>query len=315
MSGKVITLSGGVGGAKLVLGLSHVVDGDDLIVACNTGDDFQHLGLTICPDIDSVLYALSDLSDQQRGWGRKDETWTFMSALSGLGGPDWFNLGDGDLATHVLRSDMLREGKTLGDATADLADRMGITATILPMSDDPVSTVVHTATDDLAFQHYFVREQCAPVVTGFTFDGIERARPQTKLLDALATNPRAIIIAPSNPYVSVDPILKLPGLRAALDAAGAPIVAVSPIVGGAALKGPAAKMMEELGKDVSVLGIAEHYRGLIDGLVMDTEDADLAPTIKDMGIATLATPSVMTDLASRIALAETTLEFAAGLRR
>lgn len=310
MSGKVVTLSGGVGGAKLVLGLSHVVEGDRLLVACNTGDDFQHLGLTICPDIDSVLYALSDLSDQQRGWGRKDETWTFMAALSRLGGPDWFNLGDGDLATHVLRSDMLGRSSSLSDVTAEIAERMGITATILPMSDDPVSTVVHTATVDMAFQHYFVREQCAPVVTGFSFDAIERARPNPALIQALADDPEAIIIAPSNPYVSVDPILKLPGLRAGLKAAGTPIVAVSPIVGGAALKGPAAKMMQELGKDASVLGIAEHYLGLIDGLVIDAQDAGLATAIEDMGIATLATPAVMTDLASRIALAEATLEFA-----
>ena len=314
MSGKLVTLSGGVGGAKLVLGLSHVVQDDALLMACNTGDDFEHLGLTICPDVDSVLYALSGLSDQQRGWGRKNETWTFMSALGGLGGPEWFNLGDGDLATHVLRSDMLRRGASLGDVTAEIANRMGITATILPMSDDPVSTIVHTATGDMAFQHYFVREQCAPSVTGFTFDGIETARPNPALMQALTDGPEAIIIAPSNPYVSVDPILELPGLRAALKAADTPIVAVSPIVGGAALKGPAAKMMQELRKDVSVLGIAEHYRGLIDGLVIDAQDAELAPTIEAMGIATLATPSVMTDLATRIALAEATLEFARGLR-
>ena len=315
MSGKVITLSGGVGGAKLVLGLSHVVEGDDLLVACNTGDDFQHLGLTICPDIDSVLYALSGLSDQQRGWGRKDETWTFMSALSGLGGPEWFNLGDGDLATHIVRSDMLRDGKSLSETTAELANRMGVTATVLPMSDDAVSTIVHTATEDLAFQHYFVREQCVPVVTGFSFDGIERAQPQARLLDGMVAIPEAIVIAPSNPYVSVDPILALPGLRAAMKTARAPVVAVSPIVGGAALKGPAAKMMQELGKDVSVLGIAEHYRGLIDGLVIDTEDAGLAPAIEDMGIAALVTPTVMTDLASRIGLAKDTLKFAGELRQ
>ena len=315
MNGKVIALSGGVGGAKLVLGLSHVVDSDKLLVVCNTSDDFQHLGLTICPDIDSVLYAVSGLSDQQRGWGRKNETWAFMSALRDLGGPDWFNLGDGDLAMHVLRSELLRRGKTLSGVTAELASRMGIATTILPMSDFPVSTVVHTATEDLAFQHYFVREQCAPRVTGFTFDGIEQASPQVKLLEVLATNPEAIIIAPSNPYVSIDPILELPGLRKALKAADAPIVAVSPIVGGAALKGPAAKMMQELGKDVSVFGIAQHYQGLIDGLVIDAQDARLASAIEDIGIATFTTSSVMTDLADRIALARDTFEFACGLRR
>ena len=197
--------------------------------------------------------------------------------------------------------------------TVDLAARMGVTATVLPMSDDPVSTIVHTANEDLAFQHYFVREQCAPSVTGFSFAGIEAARPAPLLLEALADTPDAILIAPSNPYVSVDPILSLPGLRSALKAAGVPIVAVSPIVGGAALKGPAAKMMQELGKDVSVLGVAQHYQGFIDGLVIDQQDAGYAPQIEEMGIATLSAQTVMTDLASRVGLAKVTLNFAKGL--
>jgi LPPG:FO 2-phospho-L-lactate transferase len=315
MSGKIITLSGGVGGAKLVLGLSHVVNGDDLVVACNTGDDFDHLSLRICPDIDSVLYALSGLSDQIRGWGRKDETWTFMSAIKDLQGPDWFNLGDRDLATHVLRTDLLRQGKSLGEVTANLAQRLGISATILPMSDDTVATIVQTKIGDLAFQHYFVREQCGPKVTGFTFDNIDRAQPQPRLLEALRTGPKAIVIAPSNPYVSVDPILGLPGLRKAMMNAEAPILAVSPIVGGQAIKGPAAKMMTELGKDVSVLGIAAHYQGLIDGLIIDKVDAELAPQIKAMGIEPHVTQTVMKDLEGRIELAQTTLDFAAGIAR
>lgn len=314
MSGRVITLSGGVGGAKLVLGLSHIVAGSDLIVACNTGDDFDHLGLRICPDIDSVLYALSGLSDQVRGWGRKDETWSFMAAIKDLQGPGWFNLGDRDLATHVLRTDMLRQGDSLSAVTDDLAKRLGINATVLPMSDERVSTRVQTQTGELAFQHYFVREQCAPIVTGFVFDGIAKARPQADVLDALGTA-RTIVIAPSNPYVSVDPILHLPGMRNALRDAAAPIVAVSPIVGGRAIKGPAAKMMTELGIDVSVLGVAEHYRGLIDGLVIDVLDAKLAPEINAMGIETCVTQTVMTDLDSRIALAQATLDFAGGLVR
>ena len=310
MSGAVVTLSGGVGGAKLVLGLSQVVAGTKLVVACNTGDDFTHLGLRVCPDIDSVLYALSGLSDQTRGWGRKDETWTFMSAMKELHGPEWFNLGDGDLATHVLRTDLLTNGKTLGDVTGDLARRLGIKADIQPMSDDPVATIVHTNTGDLAFQHYFVREQCGPCVTGFSFNGIDVARPQSRIMDALQSDPTAIIIAPSNPYVSVDPILRLTGMKAALKNARAPIVAVSPIVGGQTIKGPAAKMMQELGKDVSALGIACHYQDLIDGLVIDVQDAELAPQIREMGIKTHITQTVMTDLNSRIELAKSTLEFA-----
>ena len=310
MSGAVVTLSGGVGGAKLVLGMSYVVAGRELVVVCNTGDDFTHLGLRVCPDIDSVLYALSGLSDQTRGWGRKDESWTFMSAMKDLQGPEWFNLGDGDLATHVLRTDMLAQNKTMAEVTGNLALRMGIEADILPMSDDPVATIVHTDAGDLAFQHYFVREQCGPRVTGFSFDGTENAEPQSQIVGALQSDPEAIIIAPSNPYVSVDPILQLKGMKMALKNAGAPIVAVSPIIGGKAIKGPAAKMMQELGKDVSVLSIAAHYQDLIDGLVIDVQDAELAPQIREMGIKTLVTQSVMTDLNGRIELAQATLDFA-----
>lgn len=310
MSAPVLTLSGGVGGAKLVLGLSKVLDGDDLVVACNTGDDFDHLGLRICPDIDSVIYALSGLSDQQRGWGRRDETWTFMSAVKDLKGPDWFNLGDGDLATHVLRSEFLRQGQTLGAVTADLAACLGITANVCPMTDDPVATVVQTPTGDLAFQHYFVREQCQPTVTGFRFDGITQAHPNDQIINALRSDPKAIIIAPSNPYVSVDPILHIPGMLDAIKGAKAPIVAVSPIVGGQAIKGPAAKMMEELGKDVSVLGIAQHYRDLLDGLVIDQQDAHLAAEIEGLGMRVHIAQTLMTDLETRVALAQTTLDFA-----
>jgi LPPG:FO 2-phospho-L-lactate transferase len=238
-----------------------------------------------------------------------------MAALKELGGPEWFNLGDGDLATHVLRSDLLRQGKSLGEVTENLARRLGINAAILPMSNDPIATIVQTAAGDIAFQHYFVRDQCGPQVTGFRFSEIENAHPHPGILIALQSGPEAIVIAPSNPYVSVDPILHLPGLRSAMKAAGAPIVAVSPIVGGQALKGPAAKMMGELGKDVSVLGVAEHYLGLIDGLVIDDQDAGYASKISAMGIEVFVTNTVMTDLDSRISLAKTTLEFARGLAR
>jgi LPPG:FO 2-phospho-L-lactate transferase len=310
MTGPIVTLSGGVGGAKMVLGLSHLVENDRLVVACNTGDDFDHLGLRICPDIDSVLYALAGLSDEERGWGRRAETWTCMSALRELGGPGWFNLGDADLATHLLRSDLLRHGRTPGEVTADLARHMGVKAKILPMSDDPVATVVNTQTGDLAFQHYFVREQCAPEVTGFLFEGIDQARVHAAIRGALENDPEAIVIAPSNPYVSIDPILGLRGMAKLLTGSGAPIVAVSPIVGGQALKGPAAKMMQELGNDVSALGIAKHYQGLVDGIVIDEQDAHLAHDIESLGIRTRVARTVMTDLETRVALAEATLDFA-----
>ena len=315
MISQVVCLSGGVGGAKLVQGLSYVVNGSDLIVACNTGDDFDHLGLRICPDIDSVLYALGGLSDQQRGWGRRDESWTFMAALKGFGGPDWFNLGDGDLATHVLRTDGLNRGKSLSEVTLNLAQAMGIDACILPMSNDPIATIVNTNEGTLAFQHYFVREQCQPEVTGFSFDLIEAATPQPDIIRALGNGPKTVVIAPSNPYVSVDPILELAGMREAVTSSGAPIVAVSPIIGGQAVKGPAAKMMRELGKDVSVLGVAQHYQGFIDGLVIDELDATFAAEIESMGIQTLVAPTLMTDIDSKIALAEHTLGFAESLTK
>jgi LPPG:FO 2-phospho-L-lactate transferase len=310
MNDHVVTLTGGVGGAKLVLGLSHIVEGDNLVVVCNTGDDFDHLGLRVCPDIDSVLYALAGLSDQVRGWGRRDESWVFMDALGGLGGPDWFNLGDRDLATHVLRTDMMRTGGSLSQVTKDLATRMGIDAVILPMSDNPVATIVQTETGELAFQHYFVREQCKPEVTGFTFDGISVAKPQSQVIEALTSNPKAVLIAPSNPYVSVDPILNLPGMRDAIKANGAPVVAVSPIIGGQAVKGPAAKMMKELGKDVSVMGIAQHYHGLTDGLVIDNADAQLASQIEAMGISVRVTQTLMSDVKTKINLSKLCLDFA-----
>lgn len=312
--GRIIALSGGVGGAKLVLGLSHLVDGDALTVVTNTGDDFDHFGLRICPDTDTVLYTLGGLADKERGWGREGETWAFMQAMGALGGEDWFNLGDADLALHVLRTTRLAAGDTLSRITADVAARMGIAARILPMSDDPVATIVNTPDGPLPFQQYFVRDRCAPVVTGFKFSGLEAARPNPALLAGLKNAPAAILFAPSNPYVSIDPILGLPGLRDALKASGAPVVAVSPIIGGTAVKGPAAKMMAELGADVSSLGIARHFAGLIDGLIVDEADAGLMPAIEDLGMRAMAVPTLMTDLASRIALGRIAMDFAADLR-
>lgn len=312
--GHIIALSGGVGGAKLVLGLSHLLAAGSLTVVTNTGDDFDHFGLRICPDTDTVLYTLSGLADKERGWGRGGETWAFMQAMSALGGEDWFNLGDADLALHVLRTTRLAAGDTLSRFTADVAERMGIGVRIMPMSDDPVATIVNTTDGQLPFQQYFVRDRCASIVTGFSFRGLEAARPNPGLLDALARAPSAILIAPSNPYVSIDPILGLPGLRDAIKASGAPVVAVSPIVGGAAIRGPAAKMMAELGADVSAFGIARHYAEIVDGLIVDEADAALVPAIEDMGIRAMAAPAVMTDLASRIDLARVAMDFAAGLR-
>ncbi len=312
-AGSVITLSGGVGGAKLVLGLSHVLPPGQLTVVTNTGDDFDHLGLRICPDIDTVIYTLADLANREQGWGRAGETWTFMQVLRDLGGDDWFNLGDGDLALHVFRTNRLNNGANLSQVTAEIARSLGIEVKILPMCDEPVSTMVKTPKGMLAFQHYFVRERCEPVVTGFDFKGIENAHPNPALIPLLANNTDAIVIAPSNPFVSVDPILSVPGLRGMLRQCRAPIIAVSPIVGGDAIKGPAAKMMGEMGLQSSALEIARHYQGFIDALVIDEKDANLAPAILAMGIEACVAPTVMKDLDDRIELAKITLELASRL--
>ncbi len=312
--GTVIALSGGVGGAKLVLGLAHALSSDRLLVVTNTGDDFDHFGLRICPDTDTVIYTLSNLADPERGWGRVDESWNFMKAVTDLGGEDWFNLGDRDLALHVLRTQRLKAGASLSAVTADITETLGIAVPIVPMCDEPVATMVDTPQGRMAFQHYFVRERCAPRVTGFKFEGIDAARPAPALNEAMSAEPGAIILAPSNPFVSVAPILTVPGMRALLRNCGAPIVAVSPIVGGRALKGPAAKMMDELGMPASALEIARHYADFIDGLVIDETDANLASAIEELGIRAHIAPTIMRSLDDRIDLARQSVDFATRLR-
>ncbi len=309
----VLALSGGIGGAKLALGLSHALPDGALTIVANTGDDFDHLGLSISPDIDTLTYVLSDLDNQQTGWGRRDETWSFMETLGSLGGETWFKLGDRDLALHVERTQRLRTGETLSAITADIARRLGARARILPMTDDPVRTQVMTADGPLDFQRYFVGMQCAPAVTGFRFAGVENAVPHPALL-VLLRDPRlrAVVICPSNPFISVDPILALPGVRAALAACAAPIVAISPIIGGDAVKGPTAKMMRELRIAVTAASVADHYTGLIDGLIVDNADAAITPAHP---VALDARPVLMRSLDHKIALAEATLAFADRLAR
>lgn len=311
-----VALSGGVGGAKLALGLSRVLAGDSLTVVCNTADDFDHLGLRVCPDLDTVMYTLGGISNRDTGWGQAHETWSFLEALSHLGGETWFRLGDRDVATHVERTRRLRAGETLTEVTAALCGALGIAARVLPMSDDPVRTVVLTGTGELSFQHYFVRDACAPTVSGFRFDGIDTARPSPVFLEALEDHDTAaILICPSNPFVSVDPLLALDGVEAALRRTEVPVVAVSPIVGGAAIKGPAAKMMAELGMPVTAVGVARHYRerDLLDGFVIDDADTGEAAEIEDLGLPTLVTGTVMETLADRERLARETIDFARGL--
>lgn len=312
----VLALCGGVGGAKLAFGLAAELAPDDLTIVVNTGDDFEHLGLTICPDIDTVLYTLSGLADRERGWGLAGETWGFMSALSRLGGEDWFMLGDHDLATHVERTRRLAAGESLSSVTKSLARALGLSANIVPMSDAPVRTRIQTDQGELEFQRYFVQQRCAPVARAVRYQGVDDATPSAEFAAALARpDLGAIVICPSNPYLSIDPILAVPGVREALERAEAPIVAVSPIIAGAALKGPAAKLMAELGATPSVEAVAHHYAGLIDGLVIDTADLSALGVIEAAGVRAIATQSVMHDDNDRRRLTRRTLEFAADLAR
>jgi LPPG:FO 2-phospho-L-lactate transferase len=304
----VLALSGGVGGAKLALGLTRVLPAGTLTVVANTGDDFEHLGLHIAPDLDTLTYVLADLDNLQTGWGRRDETWSFMAALAGLGGETWFRLGDRDLAMHVERTRRLKAGETLSAITADVARRLGINSRILPMTDDKVRTRVATHDGVLDFQHYFVGRQCVPEVTGFIFEGADTAAPHPDVIAALRhPGLRAVIICPSNPFISIDPILALPALRQALAATAAPVIAVSPIIAGRAVKGPTAKMMTELGLSVDPLTVAAHYRGLIDGYVMDDADSQMAAML-DLPVET--TRTLMQSLDDREALAHAVLSFA-----
>ena len=310
-TGPVLALCGGVGGAKLALGLYRHLGPDRLTVVVNTGDDFEHLGLHISPDLDTVLYTLSGCNNPETGWGRADETWTFMSVLESLGGETWFRLGDADLALHVERTRRLRSGESLTTVSEAFREHLGVRARILPMSDDPVGTVVDTPDGRLSFQHYFVREGCRPTVTGIAFEGVERARPNPLFLETLCDPALwAVAICPSNPYLSVDPILAIPGVRTAIEACPAPVVAVSPVVGGRAIKGPTAKIMRELGVPATSTAIARHYKALIDGLVLDRGDAAEA---EGLSRPSLVTKTVMTSLEDRIALARTVLDFAAQL--
>ena len=313
-NGHMIALCGGVGGAKLAFGLTRILAPEDLTIVVNTGDDFVHLGLHVSPDIDTVAYTLSDLGDRERGWGLAGETWQFMDQLKRLGGEGWFNLGDRDLAMHVERTRRLAAGETLSEVTAALAGALGIRHPVVPMSDDPVRTIVQTADGELGFQRYFVGEQCRPVVTGVRFEGAAAAEPSPGLRALLARRDiTAVIVCPSNPYLSIDPILAVPGVRAGLEALDAPIVAVSPIVGGRAIKGPAAKLMLELGVTPGALAIVEHYNGLLSGLVVDRQDVAEAEALETLGLPTLATPSVMASDEDRIRLAGQTLAFAEAL--
>jgi LPPG:FO 2-phospho-L-lactate transferase len=307
---SVLALAGGVGGAKLANGLAAILPPGTLTVVVNIGDDFEHLGVTICPDIDTVTYTLAGINDQKQGWGLAGESWAFMDAVGALGGETWFRLGDRDMATHILRTARL-PAESLSAITADFAAKLGITQAIVPMSDDRVRSIVSTDEGDLPFQDYFVRRQCAPRFHSIRFEGVEQARPSPGFLAALDDPAlEAILFCPSNPMLSIAPILAVPGVREKLEQRRVPCVALSPFIAGQAVKGPAAKIMGELGLPTTPHAVAGHYGALIDGLVIDKADGE---TQGDIAPALLATDILMRDTEDQRRLAEEVLTFARGI--
>jgi LPPG:FO 2-phospho-L-lactate transferase len=302
---SVLALSGGIGGAKLALGLYRILPPGQLTVIANSGDDFDHLGLSVSPDIDTLLYTLAGIDNPQQGWGRRDETWTFMAALETLGGDTWFKLGDGDLAIHVERTRRLAAGESLSQITGDFRRRLGISAQLLPMTDERVCTRLRTAEGWLDFQEYFVRLRAAPVVREIAYAGASAARANSDFVDALAKDDiEAVVICPSNPFLSIDPILSLPGVRRALRACRAPVVAVSPIIGGKAVKGPTAKIMAELGLPIGAAAVAQHYEDILDIFVADEADAG---EVEQLGIPVILSKTLMLTIEDREALAKAVL--------
>jgi LPPG:FO 2-phospho-L-lactate transferase len=307
---KIVALAGGVGGAKLAHGLAQILPPEDLTVIVNTGDDFEHLGLYICPDLDTVCYTLAGLANPETGWGRVDESWQTIANIEKLGGPNWFRLGDQDIATHLERTRRLKEGQSLSKITRDFCAAWGVKHTVLPMSDQPVRTIVETDEDELAFQEYFVHRRCEPKVKGFRFDGIDLAEPTADARAAIQSA-EAVILCPSNPWVSIDPILALTPFPSPEIRERGVIVAVSPIIGGKTVKGPAAKMYAELGIQPSALAVANHYRSILHGFVLDTVDAHL---VEKISVQTLVTDTLMKSITDRARLAQDVLHFIGKLR-
>lgn len=303
---KVVALAGGVGGAKLAEGLAGCLAPENLTIIVNTADDFIHLGMQISPDIDTVTYTLAGLADPERGWGRVDESWVFMETLEQLCGPAWFRLGDRDLALHHFRTYRRAQGERLSSVTYEIKERLGVKPNILPMTDDPVQTIVVTTEGELPFQEYFVARKCEPVVTGFRFEGIEQARPAPGVLESLNAAD-VVVFCPSNPWVSLDPILGIEGIRSGVE--NNPVFMVSPIIAGKTVKGPAAKMYAELGIEPSALAVVQHFETLLDGILIDRLDASLAQEIKSLGIQVREDQTLMKTREDRIRLANALLEF------
>ena len=307
---SIVALAGGVGGARMSDGLAEVLPPGKLTVIVNTGDDFEHLGLYICPDLDTVCYTLAGLANSQLGWGREGDTWEALSTIEKLGGPSWFRLGDRDIGWHLERSRRLRRGQPLSRIMRDFCDIFEIASSVIPMSDDPLPTWVDTDQGELAFQEYFVKRQCHPRVKGFRFEGVERAKPAPGVLESIHTS-EFVVICPSNPWVSIDPILSIPGVRQAVREKV--VIAVSPIIGGKTVKGPAAKMYAELGIQPSALAVAHHYDDILTGFVIDREDENQASAVSDLGIEPYVCNTWMKTRRDRQELAKQLIEFGSKL--
>jgi LPPG:FO 2-phospho-L-lactate transferase len=305
---SIVALAGGVGGAKFVDGISKLVGSGELTVIVNTGDDFNHLGLKICPDIDTICYTLAGLANPETGWGRCGETWNAMETISRLGGPDWFQLGDLDLGLHLERSRCIQQGLTLSQVTLQICQAFAIKDRVIPMSDAEIPTLLLTDEGELSFQEYFVKRNCEPKILGIHFRGIEYAKPAPGVISAIQTADM-IVFCPSNPWVSLDPILTVPGIRNAV-MVKKPVIAISPIIGGRTVKGPAAKMFEEHGIKPSAFAVAEHFKEMLAGFVYDEVDKKLDNKIKELGIKTFTTNTLMETQMDRVRLADEVINFA-----
>ena len=307
---KILALSGGVGGAKLCRGLDQITDKDELVIIANTGDDFLYLGFYISPDIDTLIYTLAGENNIETGWGRTDETWKAHNVMRELGADNWFKLGDKDLEMHVYRSKEIQNGTSLTEITQKVSKIWNINSKILPMSNNSVKTIIESDIGTLSFQEYFVKKKCMPKVESITFKNKKAKISQTVLDEMNDKNLTAIVFAPSNPYLSIDPILSLSEIKTFLHASSTPVIAVSPVVDGQAIKGPTTKIMTELGLDPSAVTIAKHYDGLIDGLILDVLDQSLVSQVEDMGIRTKVMNTVMHNDQDKIQLAQGVLDFA-----
>jgi LPPG:FO 2-phospho-L-lactate transferase len=310
---KVVLLAGGVGGAKIAEGLSQIIPDDQLIIYVNTGDDFQHFGLEISPDLDTVTYMMAGLSNPDTGWGRAEETWNALKTIELLDGPMWFNLGDKDLGNHLERTRLKNKGFKLSEVSQLFCEKYGIRQKILPMSDDQIQTMIHTVEFGfLSFQEYFVKQRCEPVIDGIKFRGIGKAQPVNGMVETIKSS-KFVIIAPSNPWVSIDPIIAMKGVRSALK--NKTIVAISPIIGGKPVKGPVCKMYRELGYEASALSVVKHYQGFLRGFILDHADSNFESEIIINGIIPYVTNTIMHDKNSRRKLAQETLDFCGRLNQ